>query len=96
MVLFAAGVRAAKGDATRGAPLWRAAVALWPGQVSAWTNLAVLEARAGRLPAAIAMTRRALDLQPDRPRAWRNLANYLEATGDRDGAAEARREAARR
>jgi len=44
----------------------------------------------------VAMTRRALDLQPERPRAWRNLADYLAATGDPEGAAEARREAARR
>jgi hypothetical protein len=96
MVLFAEGVRRARGDALRGAPWWRAALGLWPDHAAAWTNLGVLAARAGDLRGAVAMTRRGLDLQPERPRAWRNLADYLAAAGDGAGAAEARREAARR
>lgn len=96
MVLFAAGVREARGDVARGVPLWRAALAEWPEHAAAWTNLGLVAARAGHLAEAVAMTRRALDLQPERPRAWRNLADYLAATGDPEGAAEARREAARR
>ncbi|MBP6833591.1 MAG: DUF2723 domain-containing protein [Deltaproteobacteria bacterium] len=96
MVLFSAGVREARGDLSRGAPLWRAALTVSPEHAGAWRNLAVIEARSGHLAEAVAMTRRSLDLQPDRPRAWRNLAEYLAASGDRAGAAEARREAARR
>lgn len=96
MVLFAAGVREATVAVDRGAPLWRAALAVWPEHAAAWSNLGLAEARAGNLSSAVLMTRRALDLQPDRPQTWRNLAEYLDASGDRAGAAEARREAARR
>ena len=96
MVLFAAGVREARLDLSRGVPLWRAALRVSPEHAGAWRNLAVFEARSGHLAEAVAMTRRALDLQPDRPRAWRNLADYLAASGDRAGAEEARFEAARR
>ncbi len=94
--LFAAGAREGRGGLERAAPLWRAALGVWPDHPAAWTNLAVVEARAGRLHQAVAMTRRSLDLEPERPRAWRNLAEYLGALGDREGAAEAAREAARR
>ncbi len=94
--LFAAGAREGRGGLERAAPLWRAALGVWPDHAAAWTNLAVAEARAGRVREAVVMTRRALDLEPERPRAWRNLAEYLAALGDREGAAEAAREAGRR
>lgn len=96
MMLFAAGVREATVAVERGAPLWRAALAVWPEHAAAWSNLGLAEARAGNLRPAVVMTRRALDLQPDRPQTWRNLSEYLDLLGDRAGAAEARREAERR
>lgn len=96
VVLFAAGSREARAGVERAVPLWRAALGVWPEHAAAWTNLAVVEARAGRLREAEAMTRRALDLDPERPRAWRNLADYRTAQGDAAGAAEATREAERR
>lgn len=94
--LFAAGAREGRGALERAVPLWRAALGVWPDHPAAWTNLAVVEARAGRVREAVTMTRRSLDLEPERPRAWRNLAEYLGALGDGTGAAAAAREAARR
>lgn len=94
--LFAAGSREGRVALERAVPLWRAALGVWPDHPAAWTNLAVAEARAGRVREAVAMTRRSLDLDPERPRAWRNLAQFLGAQGDAAGAEEALREAARR
>ncbi|MEZ4407589.1 MAG: tetratricopeptide repeat protein [Polyangiales bacterium] len=95
-VLVAAGRRLAAAGVARGVAPWRAAIALNPEQVSAYTNLGVAAAREGRLDLAITLTRRALELDPERARAWRNLADFLSARGDREGADEARREATRR
>ena len=52
MVLFAAGVREARGEVGRGVLLWRPALAEWPGHRPAWATPGLAQAPAGRSPPA--------------------------------------------
>lgn len=96
VVLFAAGSRVARDDLAGAEALWRAALAVNPEHVSAYTNLGVAAARRGDLAGAVSLTRAALAIDPERPGAWRNLRDYLRAVGDVAGADEAEREMRRR
>jgi tetratricopeptide (TPR) repeat protein len=53
-------------------------------------ELGVARAETGQLPGAIAALRRALQLNPASADGWRILADYLQASGDKDAAGEAR------
>lgn len=61
-----------------------------PRSAPAHIELAIAQGEAGRATEALASLRRALQLKPDSIDAWRLLAEQLDATGDADGADQAR------
>ncbi|MBI4541229.1 MAG: hypothetical protein HY704_17140 [Gemmatimonadetes bacterium] len=62
--------------------------ARWTGEL--WTVVAAAHAAAADLPAAIRAQRTALTLEAGDAEEWLRLAEYLEATGDAEGAGRAR------
>ena len=74
--------------------LWTATLRRNPRSAIAHTNLGVEWARRGRLADAIAITRRAIELEPDAAEARVNLGSYLDRAGWRQEAIEAYRAAA--
>lgn len=83
----------AVGDGERAEVLYRDAVRLVPGYVSAQVHLAEIEAGNGAVESAIARLRGVTTAEDPEP--WSRLAEYL-ADSDPEGAAEASREAATR
>jgi tetratricopeptide (TPR) repeat protein len=77
-----------KGEHSRAAELYRRALRLKPGVVTALVNLGAYEARQGAYETAISLWRRALEANPAQSEAARNLSTLLNALGRRSEAAQ--------
>lgn len=76
-----------RGDATRAAVLFEAALAVRPDDAVAATDLGVVRAQAGDFAGALALVERVLSREPDRLVARLNAVRYRLRLGDRAGAA---------
>jgi tetratricopeptide (TPR) repeat protein len=70
-----------QGKLAEAAPHYAAMLAEDPGNFAALHNLGILRARLGEVEAALALIRRALELQPDSAEAHNSLGNALVAAG---------------
>ncbi len=76
----------ARGDAARANALFATALAVRPGDAAATVDLAVVRARGGDLPGALALVEAVLARDPDRYVARLNAARYRLVLGDLEGA----------
>ncbi|MGM0574250.1 MAG: protein O-mannosyl-transferase family [Myxococcota bacterium] len=79
-----------RGEVVHGAAALEDAVSIDPDNPAALLNLAAARRRQGRLPEALDLLERAVQLDPGYRKAWENLATYRAAAGDEEGAARAR------
>src|SRR5205085_11042598 len=84
-----------RGSAPAHAAWCRAAVAVQPGSVVAWSNLGAALRASGKLPEAAEALRQAVRLDPKYAPARTNLGTVLYESGDLPGAIAAHREAVR-
>lgn len=78
------------GDTASGLGFGKIAVELDPDNEKALLTLAVALARSGRVPDAVKLLERAVEIAPRYAMAWKNLAAFREVAGDTGGATEAR------